>query len=168
MLTSKLGTLNESSKEQFYNPINESIISCIYNSRTCKQEEFFYFTHPFFGPCITFNTKERLKNTGPTNGLNINVLLEPLNKKNNMKNARGLAVMIENETSIFESYASVYTAIRKRTSINVRRILRKKLPEPYSKCIRPDQNYQSLYKIKFGLNFTYTQRYVKSLSLIYI
>ena len=97
----------------------------MFNSKICNEEQFSYFKHHVFWPCIRFNTKERLNSAGALSGLSIDVLIESVNKNNYMISSRGLAIMIENETSIFETFASVFTAVGKGENIDIKRVFRK-------------------------------------------
>jgi len=158
---SMLDTLNDSSRKQFFTSINETIISCMFNSKICRCEQFSYFSHPVFGACIRFKAHERIKSAGANNGLKIDLLLEPVNKKNYLINSRGVAIMIENETAIFETFPTAHTTVGKRTNIDVKRVFRTFLPEPYSKCVQSNQKHDSnLYNLILSLNLTYTQTFV--------
>ncbi len=173
----------------------------MFNSKICRCEQFSYFSHPVFGACIRFKAHERIKSAGANNGLKIDLLLEPVNKKNYLINSRGVAIMIENETAIFETFPTahtlsvikhihcrydstytvgkigqllestplgcvalrlvLHTAVGKRTNIDIKRVFRTFLPEPYSKCVQSNQKHDSnLYNLILSLNLTYTQTFV--------
>ena len=54
--------------------LNETMISCTYNWRSCSLEDFTYFYHPLHGSCYSFNQDLPTKTTilsGPLFGLNI-------------------------------------------------------------------------------------------------
>ena len=95
---------NNSFQEKFWAPLNETLVSCLFDKRPCSLSDFHSFYHFFYGLCFTFDTlklkNSRLSKIGSSNGLSLKIFLGDQENNNSLVKSHGLHVFIHN-VSIF-------------------------------------------------------------------
>ncbi len=81
----KISRLNESSKQAFSYPFNETLLKCSFNGIECDAYQFEWIFYPFLGNCFSFNSGKdlqgktqsfkRISRAGQLNGLHLEVIL---------------------------------------------------------------------------------------------
>ena len=93
---------------------------------------------------------------GNFNGLNINLFLEPL-KESIFTDARGLRIMIHNESYIPTSNDGFPVNAGVKNSIQITRTDYYRLGPPYNDCVKPGDTHDSeLYNYMINSNMSYT------------
>lgn len=112
--------LNETVKNSFQNPINETFLSCLYNFEKCHINDF-SIVQNLLGLCIKIDIKNKISKPGDVNGLSLDILLDPPNERNHFIPMRGIKVLISNESVIPDSNLNgINISPGKRTNIQVK------------------------------------------------
>lgn len=159
VLASFFDSFNDTLKEKIYKPLNETIISCIYDFELCNKQDFSFYSSATFGPCLRYTPPKRLTKTGIINGLRLDMLLDPPTQGKSVRSERGLNIVIKSPDEQISYYDGFSIKPGQRTSIAVSKTIYKNLPKPYTSCVADGTKYPSeLYKyIVETLNYTYNQ-----------
>ena len=60
--------LDESTKDKAYTPLNETILSCLYNFELCSSSEFTRYLDDAYGPCLKYSPSKLMTKTGSLKG----------------------------------------------------------------------------------------------------
>ncbi len=151
--------INKTLIDMLDTPLNETIVSCIYNFEACASRSFSTFYDMYQGKCITFRASSELKTAGSLNGLRLELFLGPQNRESKYTLDRGMLVKIHNESSDPGKNDGILIEPGTNTNIVVSKIINKKLTEPYNKCVKPGDNYDSdLYRLIVDSKSIYQQK----------
>lgn len=147
-------------QQKLTNDINETVLSCLFDFLPCLSSELSWYRHTDGGTCLRFETKRKVHNEGPLNGLSIEVLLEPDNFSKGHKEHRGIEIKINNDSlEAILSEEKIVASDKKLTEITVERFYNKKLPLPYNDCIDDGLDIDSnIYQSILKGNYTYSQK----------
>ena len=149
----------ESFQKRITNPTNETLLFCTFNGRQCKDSELSWYYHRRFGRCLRFNAENKVSNSGISNGLNIELLLEAVDEDTISKN-EGVQILINNFT--LESVYSddpILASAKKITNIAISRKYKDRLGRPYNECILEGEYVDSdFYNAIIERSDTYKQR----------
>lgn len=160
LLSMLYSTFNDTVKEQITGPLNETIISCFYNFELCNISDFSLYTSVNYGPCLRYNPSKPLTKPGFLNGLQIDILLDPLTVGKLPRSERGLSVDIVNPAEHISYFDGISIKSEQRTSIGVSKTIFENLPEPYSSCVPTGAQHPSeLYQYIVGnSNYNYGRK----------
>lgn len=138
-LLNELFKLNNTEKQSFSLPFNESLTKCRFNGAPCHAHDFEWMFYSFLGNCFSFNShKENLKNisrAGHINGLHLELFVGNTDTIPAFYRNTGYFIMINNHTikPMINDLIEVSTGTE--TSIQVNRLITQKLPSPYNGCM---------------------------------
>jgi len=147
LYSSLYSTLNETVKQLINKPLNEIIISCFYNFEICDKRDFTYFASVNYGPCLKYTPAKPLTKPGFLNGLQLDILLDPLLVTEVLWAERGLNIVLKKRGEHIGYFEGFTIKSGQRTSIGVSETSFENLPKPYSKCVPDKAEFPSeLYK----------------------
>ncbi len=155
-----LRSSNDSVIQKLRNKIDETIVSCRYNNNECNQADFSHVFHTLYGFCIQFNPNVPIKLEGPINGLQIDMLLDPINKNNHFSDERGLVIMIRNNTEDTDDDNGSRIPVKERSLIGIERTFMNELPKPFSNCYMIGESTSEFDDIIKSMNRSYITRYL--------
>jgi acid-sensing ion channel 5 len=156
--------------------IDEMLLSCRYNGDKCSAVDFTWFQSYDYGNCYTFNSgknsngsKLSIKTSsvsGPNYGLQMELFTGDSTRDEKFVWSSGIYILIQNQsiTPLTES-EGVHAATGFETHFSVKTVFTKKLPSPYSSCLKyntdPSSYSSDLYKAIFEnlKHTTYRQKY---------
>ena len=156
LFSSNANAKNSSFLNQLFNPVNETIISCLYDFKPCQIEEFSTSINLLHGVCISFRTNRTLTKPGNLNGLRIDILLEP-KRESLISDARGLQMMVHNESYFPTANDGFAINAGVRNSVQVTRTDYTRLGPPYNQCVKEGDKHDSElynYMINEGLSYS--------------
>lgn len=145
LLLSEIFLLNDSTKQSFSYPLNESLIKCRFNGIPCSSYNFEWIFYSFLGNCFSFNsgkdalgnsqTMKKISRAGTLNGLHLELFVGFPDLIPEFNRNSGYHIMINNHTikPLFNELIDV--APGTETNININRVLTQKLPYPYNDCM---------------------------------
>lgn len=153
------GTFNETLRKMLFNPLNETILSCIYDFSFCSFKDFTPFIDNSYGPCLRYTPAKPTTKAGRLNGLKIEILLDPP-YKGNILTDRGLNIVIKNSRDYVTHVDGFMIKAGQRTGIKISKTVYEDMPAPFSKCVlssngeHSSEIYQYIVK---STNYTYSQ-----------
>jgi hypothetical protein len=85
-------------ENKFMNPINETVLSCLFDHQICSTEFVSTKKMSMYGICLKIDPKKRVSKAGSSNGLNVDILIDSQNKANFLTVDRGLKIYIYNRS----------------------------------------------------------------------
>lgn len=158
LYSSLYAALDESTRDKAYTPLNETILVCLYNFYLCSSSEFTRYLDVKYGPCLKYTPSKQMTKTGNLNGLRVDLLLNPLESLL-FGSDRGLRLVIKGPKEHINANDGIYIKSGQKNGIQVSRIVRKDLPEPYTSCVSDQSDYPSeLYQhIVKSSDYAYNQ-----------
>lgn len=150
LYTTLYAALDESTRDKAYTPLNETILVCLYNFDICNSSEFTRYLDVIYGPCLKYTPSKPTTKTGKLNGLRVDLLLNPLGSLL-FGSDRGLRLAIKGPKDYISANDGISIKPGQRNGIQISRIVRKDLPEPYTSCVTdqsdsPSELYQYIVK----------------------
>lgn len=173
--------------------IEEMLISCYYNSKTCLPSDFVYIQDYDYLNCYTFNSgKDSSGNTstirqaymsGYNKGLEMELFIGESSVNDLFSYKSGVLVVVHNQsiTPIISS-EGINAATGQETNIAIRRTFTTYLPKPYHNCVENntssdgyisnlfkavfDQLNQSTYRQKYCFRLCYQNSVIKECSCL--
>ena len=165
LATVQLKSSSSELKQKLLTPLDNIIISCLYNAQPCDKNDWTLFIDPQFGFCYQFNTdKEKIKRsfqTGKYNGLMLELYVGLPDHKDTLSISTGAHVFI-NDNSIKPLIGQgLSIAPGTYSNLVLGRTTNKQMPQPYSECQSNLDSIDSFdseyYRKVFKSNLTYRQ-----------
>ena len=152
---------------------NSFIVSCLFNQVPCGINDFLISFHSFYGMCFTFNEPKNttenfvpreVSRAGRSYGLIVELYLgDPEIESFNINNCRtsGVLMQIHEQNRTISYYEANEVAPSVKTSIGVKKVIEKKMSEPFSNCLNlnTEDSYDSdLYRQVFQQNSHYSEK----------
>lgn len=165
-------SLNDEQKKKLGNDFNQTIVTCLFQSEMCTEQDFTWFFSTSYGNCFSFNSglkrngeKDEIKKItkpGREDGLVMLVHVGISDDVNSLASSLGAVIFIHNSTITPKYNEGVRVATGADTSIAVVKTIQNYLPTPYNECLenldRLDAHDSYLFKEIFKSNETYRQR----------
>ena len=93
--------LNKTLQQKLINPLENMLLTCVFNGNPCTVDDFVWFYDAYYGSCFKFNTRipknSKIFSPGNVGGLEIEVLLsDQLNSTIN-----GLHIFVNNVSILY-------------------------------------------------------------------
>jgi acid-sensing ion channel 2 len=172
----KMNGLNETEKRKFSHPLEEIMLYCNFNGKSCEVDDFKWYFDPQIGNCWIFNSGQN--RTGQRVPLSSNSFpgviyglqtafyvnfCENLTTFNSFTGGGlGALVRIDNSSYLTDYvYDGIGIAPGYYTSMSISRSFRSSLPKPYSNCLIDNQTNAGFHSELFDLiqnsKYRYTQ-----------
>jgi hypothetical protein len=146
--------------------IDQMLISCTFQGKTCSINDFMYHYDFYFGLCWRYNMGRNLKGitvpirmigeAGFRNGLQLELYVGHAELQEKYSTRRGFRVLVFNKSTVYPvaEDIGVDVATGMETNIGVRRTFTTHLPAPFSNCL-PIDTSQIDWSQNDALNFMF-------------
>jgi len=110
---------NKTIKRAFERPINEIIISCLFQSEICDLSFFKPEYHSLYGTCMKIDVNRSVSKKGDVFGLDLQILLDSPSEKNLITPYRGLQLFIYNRSIPYVKPDHKFTSIQSGQHTNI-------------------------------------------------
>lgn len=141
---------SSSFRSQMGHQIHDMLLQCSFAGRTCIASNFTRSQTAKFGNCYTLQYHKFIsRESGPSEGLQLQFFLETDDYVPGIANSKGIEVIIHDQgTLAFPEDEGVAVAAGTETFIGLRRVEVARLGSPYGECT-PIQGFKEKYGVKY-------------------